>query len=86
VIVFKFQTEDKATIVRVQCSVSRVVLAAAKLMARNDPTTTNFRELFRVKIWRGSRRTHKNLASNTRFADFLIERIGVLKGCEFIPK
>jgi hypothetical protein len=45
VIDFKFQTEDKATILFFQYSVSAVVLNAAMPIARHDPKTTNFGEL-----------------------------------------
>lgn len=84
-IVFKLQTEDKATILCVQYSVSKVVLAAAAEMARNDPTTTNFRILVQnYKLDSSNTVTHQNLVSNARFAHFLIER--VLQGFDFISE
>ena len=57
-----------------------VVLVAAILMARNDPTTTNFREhCSEIEVERGEvTTTHQNLVSNARFAHFLIERVAML--------
>lgn len=48
VISFGFKTEDKATILFFQFSVSEVVIVEATEKARNDPTTTNLQELVQV--------------------------------------